>query len=76
MVISPLGAPCIIPNDGVWKGDHKFIVMLYWQTVPIFNRQRVIRLFHFGLDFPIAGEILEVLGENDTQEVNIKKKLR
>ena len=41
--------------------------------MPIFNRLRVIRPFHFGWDFPTAGEIYGVFGENDPQKVKIPK---
>ena len=47
--------------------------MLYWHTSPIFNRLRVIRTFHFGWDFPTAGQICGVFVENDPQRVKISK---
>ena len=47
--------------------------MLYWHILPIFNRLRVIRPFHFGWDFPTAGQICGVFGENDPQKVKISK---
>ena len=49
--------------------------MLYWHILPIFNRQRVVRLFHFGWDFPTAGEICGIFGENDLQKVKISKNI-
>ena len=48
--------------------------MLYWHVLPIFNRQRVIQLFHFDWDFPTAGEMCGVFAENDCQKVKILKK--
>ena len=72
-VISLLGAPYILFNGGFWKGDPKFIIMLHWHILPIFYRRWVIRLFHFGWDFPTAGEICEVFGENDPQSQNFEK---
>ena len=41
--------------------------------LPIFNRLRVIRPFHFGWDFHTAGEIGGVFGENDSQKVKISE---
>ena len=73
IVISLLGAPYILFDDGFWKDDPKFLVMLYWHILPIFNRIQVIRPFHFGWDFPTAGEIYGVFGESDPQNVNILK---
>ena len=73
MVISPPGAPYIIFDDGFWKGDPRFIFMLDWHIMPIFNRLRVIRLFQAGWDFPTAGEICEIFGENDHQKVKSPK---
>jgi len=40
----------------------------------IFNHSRVNRLFHFGCDFPISGEICGVFGQNDPPKVQIWKK--
>ena len=67
-VISPLRALHIIFDDGFWKGDTKFIFMLYGHILPIFNRLRVNSTF-CGRDFPAAGEIGVVFGENNPQKV-------
>ena len=39
----------------------------------ILNGLDVIRLFLFGWDFPNEGKILGVFGQNDPQNVKIKK---
>ena len=69
------GAPYEVFDDGFWKGDPKFMFMLCWHILPIFNCQRVIQPFHFGWDFPTAGEICGVFGENDPKKSNFRKTL-
>jgi len=78
IVISPLGASYIILHDLFWKGDPKFIIMFYRQMLPIFNRLRVVRLFHFGWDFPTAGEIwgFRFRGKWPHKSQNIENTLR
>ena len=59
--------------DSARACDPKFIVMLYWHVLPIFNRLRV-RLFHFGWDFPILpAKICGVFGENDPKKSKFRK---
>ena len=48
--------------------------MLHRHILSIFNRLRVTRSFHFGWDFPTAGQICGVFGEDDPQKVNTLKK--
>ena len=72
-MIPLLRVPYEVFDDGFWKGDPKFIFMLHWHILTIFNHQRIIRLLHFGRDFPTAGEILEVVEEIEFQEVEIPK---
>ena len=47
--------------------------MRHLHILLIVNRLEVIRPFHFGRDFPIAGEICGVFGEIDPQKVKILK---
>ena len=74
MVIPPLGRTVPSFRRRILKGDPKFTFMLYWHILPIFNRLRVIRPFHFGWDFPSADQICGVFGENDPQKVKISKR--
>ena len=45
--------------------------MLHWHNFPIFNRCQVIRLFHFGLDFPNDDEIRGTFEELYPKKVDI-----
>ena len=40
------------------------MLMLHWHILPIFNRSRVNRPFHFGWNFSTTGEICGVFGRN------------
>ena len=57
------GAPYKVLDDGFWKGDSKFTFLLRWHILPIFNRLRVIRPFHFGWDFPMPVKFVGFSGK-------------
>ena len=61
IVTSPLGGAEYSFQQRIQKG-------LIW-----FPIKKVIRPFHFGWDFPTAGQKCEVFGENDPQGVQISK---
>ena len=66
-------APYDVFDDEIWKGDPKFIFMLYWHILSIFNRLRVMRLFHFGWDFNTTRQICGGFGGKWPQKVKISK---
>ena len=73
LAISPLGGAVRSFRWRILKGWLPVYIMLYWHFLPTFNPLRVVRPFHFGWDFPTAGQICGVFGENDPQKVKISK---
>ena len=74
IVLSPLGGAVRSSRWRIligWPQVHIHPPLTYFTY--IFNRLRVIRPFHFGWDFPTAGEICVVFWENDPQKVKVPK---